>query len=114
MQSMSNMEPKNLRIYRFHPNGLDPVSVYIEQFSPVSSRMTVQCYSRAWTAYWGSHGDKHVESFIVGCSPDYIADNLIWGLNGLMTEKNERHEYDYIIRIVRSIQEEFRKTGGES
>lgn len=49
---MAAFIPTDLRIYRFHPEGLDPIAVYVEQYGPRSSRITVQCFSRAWTAYW--------------------------------------------------------------
>lgn len=104
---MSALIPQDLRVYRFHPDGLDPIAVYVEQFRPESSRMTVQCYAQAWTAYWGSHGSKGVESFVVGCHADYVADNLQYGTSGLMLKAREKHQREYLLRIVRAIQAEF-------
>ena len=105
---MNPVEPKNLRIYRFHPSGLDPVSVYVEQFSPNASRITVQCYARAWTAYWGSHGDQPVEHFVVNCHADYVIDNLIWGMQGIVLAKMQKHEIAYLTKIVEAIQVHFK------
>lgn len=104
---MSALIPMELRVYRFHPVGIDPVAVYVEQFGQNSSRMTVQCYAQAWTAYWGSHGGNGLESFVVGCHPEYVADNLTWGNNGLMLKRHEKFNRDYLLRIVRAIQAEF-------
>lgn len=100
------------RVHRFHPAKLDPVTVYVEQYGPASTRITVQCYAQAWTAYWGSHGDNPVEDFIIGCHPEYVADNLKWGNNGLFTKRMEKHHYQYLVRIVQAIQEHFIKAKG--
>lgn len=109
---MRAFKPKSLRIYRFHPERLDPIAVYVEQFAPESSRMTVQCYARAWTAYWGSHGSKGLESFIVSCHPSYVADSLTWGTNGFITKRMEKRNRDYLVQIVQAIQAEFSKLSG--
>lgn len=101
--------PTNTRIYQFHPTGLDPITVYVEQYGPAKSRITVQCYARAWTAYWGSHGDQPVESFVTQCNAEYVADNLAWGWNGLLLKRREKTELEYLLRIVKAIQAEFSK-----
>jgi len=105
---MAALIPNALRIYRFHPENLDPIAVYIEEFSPTSSRMTVQCYAQAWTAYWGAHGERGVENFVITCSAEYVADNLTWGNNGLFTKAMEKRQATYLRRIVQAIQSEFR------
>ncbi len=54
-----------LRVHRFEAIGLDPITVYVEQFRPGAGRMTVQCYARAWTGFWGSHGaEAPLEDFV--------------------------------------------------
>lgn len=100
--------PLHSRTYRFHPERLDPVTVYVEQFTGTASRITVQCYARAWTAYWGSHGDNPVEQFVCQCNADYVADNLAWGWNGLLNKRIEKAEYAYLLRIVQAIQNHWR------
>lgn len=112
---MSALGPKNLRVYRFHPDGLDPVAVYVEEFSQKAGRMTVQCYARAWTAFWGSHDSDGLESFVASVSADYVADSLIWGLNGTIAPRVMNFERKYLLQIVGAIQAEFSKqAGGEA
>lgn len=111
---MSAFIPSDLRVYRFHPDGLDPIAVYVEQFGPASSRMTVQCYAQAWTAYWGSHGEKGLEAFVMSCHADYVVDGMTWGNGGLMLKSREKHHREYLLRIVRAIQAEFAKSTGGS
>jgi len=105
---MAAFIPQDLRIYRFHPDGLDPIAVYVEQFGPEASRITVQCYAQAWTAYWGSHGEAGVEAFVAASNADYIADNLLWGRDeSAMLKQYRKSHRDYVIRIARAIQAEF-------
>lgn len=95
-----------LRVHRFHPKALDPVTVYVEEYGPNSSRITVQCYSRAWTAYWGSHTGS-VEQFVPRSHSDYVVDNLVWGLNGVIKKTVEPDERAYLLRIVEAMKEYF-------
>lgn len=104
---MSAIEPQDFRIYRFHPDRLDPVTVYIKQYSDTASRVIVQCYAQAWTAYWGAHGSDGVERFMLSCGNDYIADNLLWGTNGLLLKRHEAAQREYLIRIIEAIKAHF-------
>jgi hypothetical protein len=104
---VSVIVPEELRVYRFHPDGLDPVAVYVEQYGPRSSRMTIQCYAQAWTGYWGSHGDAGLEAFVCSCSDDYISNGLEWGTNGLRLKRTEKFQNDYLRRIICAIQAHF-------
>jgi hypothetical protein len=103
------IEPQDLRIYRLHPEGLDPITVYVEQFRPGASRMTVQCYAQAWTVYWGSHGDCPLEEFVCSSSAEHIADGLTWGNGGLILKRREKDHHAYVVRIARAIKAKFRE-----
>ena len=59
---------------------LDPITVYVENYEPGRGRMVVTCYASAWTAFWGAMGvGSTLEEFVASCSPDYVADNMVWG-----------------------------------
>lgn len=99
-----------LRVYRFESIGLDPITVYVEQFRPGAGRMTVQCYARAWTGFWGSHGaEAPLEHFVADCPADHIAAGLIWGTRGVILRRHEKTDEAYVQRIVRAIQAHFRQ-----
>lgn len=107
-------EPESLRVYRFKPDGLDPVTVFVEQFGPTASRITVQCYAQAWTAFWGSHGEQTVEEFVCSCNAEYVTSNLKWGQNGLMLKTRQKDQWKYLLRIVEAIKIEFSKKDAQS
>ena len=109
------MTEPQLRVYRFQKIGLDPITVYVEQFAPGVGRMTVQCYARAWTSFWGSHGkEAPLELFVVACDAEYIADGLKWGLNGSILKRTEKSNDTYLVRIVEAIQGHFRQAMREA
>lgn len=93
--------------YRIDPPGLDPVAVYVERFRPGASRITVQCHARAWTAFWGAHGEQPVEQFIIGADVDYVVDNLIWGISHVISRRGEDYERRYLKKIVAAIKVAF-------
>ena len=56
-------------------NGLDPISVYLEDFAPCKGKITVSCFDKTWHAYWGGMWDgltvgqffcKLNEAYIIG------------------------------------------------
>lgn len=78
--------------------GLDPVTVYVENYEPGKGRMVVTCYASAWTAFWGAMGeDTTLEQFVASCSPDYVADNMVWGAD---TMKSTRGHADKVAAAV--------------
>ena len=55
---------------------LDPVSVYAEDFDKGQGQITIICYGKAWTSYWGGMGDQTIKKFFCSCDEHYIAKNL--------------------------------------
>ncbi len=78
--------------------GLDPVTVYVENYEPGKGRMVVTCYASAWTAFWGAMGaDTTLEQFVASCSPEYVADNMVWGAD---TKKSTKGYADKVAAAV--------------
>jgi hypothetical protein len=59
---------------------LDPITVYAEDIGPHQGKITIECYGKSWSAYWGGCGDKGVAAFFRSCSDDYIANCLERGM----------------------------------
>jgi len=55
---------------------LDPVTLIMEDFGPGQGKLTIDCYGKAWTAYWGGMGDEGIVKFIHTANVDYIANKL--------------------------------------
>lgn len=100
-----------IRTYRIESNGnIDPITVFVDPVRPGSSRITIQCYATAYTAYWGAHGaDTTVEQFFASCNDEYIVDNLLWGWGGRVKAKQEKFVRAHLTKIVQAIKEHLQK-----
>lgn len=38
-------------------DGLDPITVFLEDLAPCKGKITVSCWGKSWTAYWGGMWD---------------------------------------------------------
>lgn len=56
--------------------GLDPVKVFIENTAPGQGQITITCYGKAWTFFWGAMGDMTLEEFFCSANVHYIANKL--------------------------------------
>lgn len=56
---------------------LDPVTVIAEDFGPGVGKITIDCFGKAWTAFWGGMGDENnKEDFFCSCDVPYIIGKL--------------------------------------
>lgn len=67
---------------------LDPITVFLEDIEPRRGRITIRCYDKAWTAYWGGMGDNTVSEFFCSCDEHYLAGNLSVGLRSEITDSD--------------------------
>lgn len=51
---------------------LDPITVIAEDLEPRKGKITVSCYGKSWTAYWGGMGSDSIAQFFCSCDPAYI------------------------------------------
>lgn len=57
------------------PN-LDPIRVVLEDIGPRQGRISIECYGKAWSAYWGGMGERTIAEFFSACSVCYLAGKL--------------------------------------
>jgi hypothetical protein len=55
---------------------LDPVTVFLENWSEGQGRITIVCYGKSWTSFWGAMGSMTIEQFFSTSDVDYLAKNL--------------------------------------
>ncbi|MFK5951029.1 MAG: hypothetical protein QM500_19930 [Methylococcales bacterium] len=76
---------------------VDPISVILEDLGPGKGKITVDCFGKAWTAYWGGMGDRTLAEFFCSCDDCYIAGYF---------DNNNSHVTDYeglVSRIRREV-----------
>ena len=53
--------------------GLDPITVFLEDFAPGQGQITIVCWGEAWTHYWGAMGEKNdLMKFVSKCDNGYL------------------------------------------
>lgn len=77
---------------------LDPVTVVFRDEGPSRGGILVECYGKAWAAFWGGMGGKNVREFVASCDADYLATKL-WR-DG---EKRTKQAEAYLLRITTAI-----------
>ena len=55
---------------------LDPVTVFLEDYEPGKGKITIECYGKSWSAYWGGMSGDDVATFFCRCDQHYLAKNL--------------------------------------
>ena len=88
------------------PN-LDPVTVVIQDFGAGSGRILIECFGRAWSAYWGSMGPHRIAEFVAYCSPDYIVNRLLQSVKQTATQR--KSDERYLKQITTVVQSALRK-----
>ncbi len=55
---------------------LDPVTIYLEEFSKDAGRIVIHCWGKAWASFWPAMGGRGIAQFFVDCNNAYLAKNL--------------------------------------
>lgn len=85
---------------------LDPVTAYLEDFQPGRGQLTVVCWGRAWTQFWGAMGNgATVAEFCRGTSTGYIVDKLMLPRD-VMLKRAEHREERWLTQIVEALKVE--------
>jgi hypothetical protein len=83
---------------------LDLVTVIIEDIKDGQGNITILCYGKAWTAYWGAMGyDRSISKFFCDAGNDYLASNLFGSM------KHTKKDYNYLCRIIDAVKEALRE-----
>ena len=56
---------------------LDPVSVFVDDIEPGKGKITIECYGKSWSSYWGGMSGGTISSFFLSADSDYLA-NRMW------------------------------------
>lgn len=96
--------------FTIYPEGLDPVRVITENGDDGNQGMvTITCYGRAWTAYWGAMSSRSVREFFVSCDADYLVGCLVRGMTPT-AKRFVASDEAYLARIVEAVKQAFRNT----
>ncbi|WP_100913571.1 hypothetical protein [Pseudoalteromonas spongiae] len=76
---------------------LDPITVFIEDIEAGKGKITIECWGKSWSAYWGGMGGRNITEFWQSSSSvDYLA-NCLWDHANPKTEL----DFDQVTKNVR-------------
>ncbi|CAH0531245.1 hypothetical protein [Vibrio hippocampi] len=55
---------------------LDPIGVFIEDYSKSQGKITIECFGESWSHYWGAMGGRTLAEFFTSCNTSYLAGKL--------------------------------------
>jgi hypothetical protein len=82
---------------------LDPVTIFLQDYGR-SGHVTIECYGKAWTTYFGNYGEGTLQKFVAEASPDYLINRF---QTSNLPRSFEKQEKAYLSRIVKSVQQAF-------
>lgn len=72
---------------------LDPVNVFIEDFSKGVGKITIECYGKSWVAFWPRMGSRTVSEFFCSCDNCYIIGKLDSSLKAHIRDDDNLSEF---------------------
>lgn len=86
---------------------LDPVTVFLEDFTPGQGQLTLVCWGRAWTHYWGATGSSSLRAFLLSASTGYLVDKLMLPYDVVLKRAVTR-EARWLSQIVEALKDALR------
>ena len=83
---------------------LDPITVFIEDIEIGKGKITIECYGKSWSYYWGGMSGKTVLGFFSTTGIDYLS-NCLWDHSKDQCED----DYDGIQKLVKDRVLDYRK-----
>ena len=56
-------------------DGLEPITVFLEDFRLGRGKITIECGGKSWSSFWNAMGCSIAE-FFVSCDDDYLIESL--------------------------------------
>lgn len=93
---------------------LDPVTAFLQDFEPGRRQLTLVCWGRAWTHYWGAMGNgSSLAEFVLKASPGYLVGKMML-TRDVMLARAERREERWLAQIVEALKAELRRVTGSA
>lgn len=82
---------------------LDPVRVMIENMHPGAGSITITCFGKSWTSYWGAMSDRTVEQFFMDCNDSYLVNCLSCGISSTLEGEDNDANIEFVKREIRRL-----------
>tara|TARA_R100000541_G_C1897352_1_gene83929 strand:- start:3415 stop:4038 length:624 start_codon:yes stop_codon:yes gene_type:complete len=79
---------------------LDPVTILVNNLGEGRAEVTIKCYDKSWTAYWGSMGGS-VEEFFSRVNVGYLVNCFDRGIRSESDEKDTDAMREVFVKKIR-------------
>lgn len=87
---------------------LDPVTAFLQDFEPGRGQLTLVCWGRAWSHFWGAMGNgSSLQDFLARASTGYVVGKLMLPYD-VMLKRAELREERWLTQIVEALKDEIR------
>lgn len=98
-----NVQPITPVMFMIHgAPALDPVTVVLNDPKPGFGQLIVECYGKAWSAYWTAMGDRKLAQFLIDSDSDYISTRMA-------ADREKKTDARYRLRIIEAVQAALRQ-----
>lgn len=88
---------------------LDAVTAFMQDFEPGRGQLTLVCWGRAWSHFWGAMGGgSTLADFLGSASTGYIVGKLMLTRDVLLKRAEPREER-WLSQIVEALKDELRR-----
>ncbi|CAM2804365.1 hypothetical protein [Vibrio diazotrophicus] len=75
-------------------DGMDPITVHLENYAPGKGGITIECYGEVWSSKWPAMSGRRIEQFFVDCDEHYLAGKL----SSISSEVNDFERFTDIVK----------------
>lgn len=86
--------------------GLDPITIFWQDWAPGRGAVTITCYGSAWTCYFGAMSDRTIRQFFAEADSDYLVKKL----KDAQWQKQTRGHAYYLTRVVDAVKKGLRES----
>lgn len=79
---------------------LDPVKVMIENIKPGVGNITITCFGKSWTSYWGAMSGMTIQEFFLSCNNSYLINCLDRGISSVIDGEDNDANIDFVKKEI--------------
>jgi len=85
---------------------LDPVKVMIENIKPGVGNITITCFGKSWTSYWGAMSDRTIQEFFIDCNDSYLINCLSRGIRSTIEGEDNEANIAFVKKEILKLRRE--------
>lgn len=93
---------------------LDPVKVMIENIQPGVGNITITCFGKSWTSFWGAMSGMTIQDFFLSCNNPYLINCLDRGISSTIEGEDNDANIEFVKGEICKLRREHEITAYEA